>query len=348
MLREAYVAHEADWYEKTMSMLREKQFEACERRLSTYPDVSLFAPEATDADAQALLEFSFFNSEPGNGGLITLQTLRDKVLESLPVEALYLSRGENALMERLLVADGSITSDNWDEIDVAEALASRLWCSFADEGEEWTLDLAPSLREPILRAFNDPAYAAARTRLFRYDATIQGLLYIAGFLHCSQPLTFFTKDVMECTDALATDIGYRYLKASFEYVADRGREIVLMHPGLADPRRLIVSMGGQTEFTLSLSEETLSGGMNGLLPEEEPLHRRMIAALTGMMRPEWEAEEAAEDLRLLAKQGVALEEMEAVMASMICVLPTPAMKASLKGLYDCTPHWIGMTANLRH
>ncbi|MCE5342718.1 MAG: hypothetical protein LLF96_03900 [Eubacteriales bacterium] len=348
MLREAYVAHDADWYEKTMSMLREKQFEACERRLSTYPDVSLFSPDATDTDAQTMLECSFYQSEPGNEGLVTLQTLRNKVIERLPVEALYLSRGENTLMERLLIADGRITSDTWDEIDAAEALANRLWCSFTDEGEEWTLELAPSLREPMLLAFNNPGFAAARARLFRYDATIQGLLYIAGFLHCGQPLTFFTKDVMERTDALAADIGYRYLKASFEYVADRGREIVLMHPGLADPRRLMVTMGEQTEFTLSLSEETLSGGMNGLLPEEEPLHQRMLAALLGMMRPEWEAEEAAEDLRLLAKQGVALEEMEAVMASMICVLPTPAMKNALKNLYDCTPHWIGMTANLRH
>ena len=39
----------------TMSMMREKQFEACERRLFAHPGVSLFAPEATEADAQALL-----------------------------------------------------------------------------------------------------------------------------------------------------------------------------------------------------------------------------------------------------------------------------------------------------
>ena len=39
----------------TMSMMREKQFEACERRLFAHPGVGLFAPEATEADAQALL-----------------------------------------------------------------------------------------------------------------------------------------------------------------------------------------------------------------------------------------------------------------------------------------------------
>ena len=57
MLRE--VTLHADWCEMTMSMMREKQFEACERRLFAHPGVGLFAPEATEADAQALLAGSF-------------------------------------------------------------------------------------------------------------------------------------------------------------------------------------------------------------------------------------------------------------------------------------------------
>ena len=63
MLREISAAHESDWIEKTMSELREKQYKACERRLSAYPAVGLFSPLATDAQAQALLECSFYNNE---------------------------------------------------------------------------------------------------------------------------------------------------------------------------------------------------------------------------------------------------------------------------------------------
>jgi hypothetical protein len=156
------------------------------------------------------------------------------------------------------------------------------------------------------------------------------------------------KDVMERRDETARNIALRYLKATFEYIAGGGQDIVLLHPGLADPKRLIkhIDVGG--EITLSLTEDSLAGGMNGILPEEESLHARMRAALEGMTRPEWDADEVAEDLRLLAKQGVELPEMEAVMASMLCVLPTREMKSALKALYDCTPHWIGMTANLKH
>ena len=109
-------------------------------------------------------------------------------------------------MERLLVADGRIISTNWDEIDAAEALARRLWCSFSAEGEEWTLELPEALQEPLLLAFNDPMYTQAKARLFRYDATIHGLLYIAGFLHSPQPLAFFLKDVMQRDDALAHNL----------------------------------------------------------------------------------------------------------------------------------------------
>ena len=78
------------------------------------------------------------------------------------------------------------------------------------------------------------------------------------------------------------------------------------------------------------------------------LHEAMRYALDGFTRPEWEAEDAADDLRFLAKQGVSLANMAEVMGTMICVRPTLAMNTALKRLYESTPHWIGMTANLRH
>lgn len=348
MLREASATHEKDWAGKTMSELREKQYEACERRLSALPAEGLFSPRATDGQAQALLESSFYHGEPGNEGLATLEGLRRKVLKNLPQEALYLSSGESALLERLLLAGGRVESTDWDEIDAAEALARRLWCSFSAEGETWALELPGALEAPLLKAMADPQFARAKSRLFRFDATIHGLLYIAGFLHSAQPLLFFLKDVMERDDTPSQNIAYRYLKASFEYIAGPSRDIVLVHPGLADPARLTTTLGQGGEITLTLDEQTLAGGMGGILPEEEPLHERMTAALSGFTRPEWEPEEAAEDLRFLAKQGVSLSDMAEVMASMLCVLPTPAMETALRRLYESTPHWVGMTANLRH
>ena len=348
MLREATV-HAMDWCEKTMSMIREKQYEACELRLSGGSNVGLFSSQATDADAQALLEGSYYASEQtATTALATLEDLRAQVLTRLPLEAMYLSQAESELLERLLISEGRLTSSNWDAIDAAEALVSRLWCVFVDEGDNWTLELPEPLREPLLAAIHQLEKQDARTRCFRYDATLHGLLYIAGFLHSSQPVDFFLRDVIKRDDELARSIAYRYLKATFEYMDDLGGEVILLHPGLADPYRLLRRLGSQEVFALQLTQEMIAGGMNGIFPEEVPLHEAMRGALLGSLRPECDVDESAEDLRMLAKQGVPLPEMEAVMASMLCVLPNDAMRYALRRLYESTPRWLGLKASLQN
>ena len=106
MLRESSLIHEQDWSEKTLSILREKQFEACERRLSNTLQFSLFSPLATNTYAQQLFEQSYFADEVSGDRLITVEALRAKVLKLLPHEAHYLSSAENALLEQLLLAGG--------------------------------------------------------------------------------------------------------------------------------------------------------------------------------------------------------------------------------------------------
>lgn len=345
MVREATV--HVDWCDKTMSMIREKQFEACERRLSAHPSISLFSKEATDADAQALLEGSYYRQEMGQD-LVTLRELRKMVLSQLDLEVMYLSREETAILERLLIEEGEVILGDFDDIGAAEALVSRLWCSFHTRGDEWTLELPVALHERMLLAMNAPKYPENRELLFRYDAMIMGLLYIAGFLHSDQPIETFTRDVMGQTDSLAESIARRYLQSAFEYMIDPTNELILLHPGLADPYRLIASVKSEEVLSFQLSQEMMTGGMNGLFSEEEPLHEAMCGALAGFLRPEYDVSEATEDLRMLAKQGVSLSEMESVMASMLCVLPTEGMKHALEKLQQCTPHWVGLKAVLQH
>ena len=97
-------------------------------------------------------------------------------------------------------------------------------------------------------------------------------------------------------------------------------------------------------YTLELSQDVLAGGVKGILPEEEPLHEAMCAALEGNLRPDYDVGECAEDLRMLAKQGVPYGEMESVMSSMLAVMPTEYMKASLDALYRYTPRWMSLKA----
>lgn len=336
-----------DWCEMTMSMMREKQFEACERRLFAYPSVGLFSDEATEADAQHLLVGSFEDAYgTSKRSLVTLQQLRERVMFRLPLEAQYVSVGEMQLLERLLVNEGEIMLGEWDDIGAAEALVRRLWCSFSANGEEWKLLLPKPLHQPLMIAIHMPEANAARERVFRFDATIHGLLYIAGLLHSAQPIGVFVREVMKREDEIAIEVARRYLQATFEYVTDANGDLILLHPGLADPYRMFQTQPVEGIFTLELSQELIAGGMNGILPEEIQLHETLCGALRGALRPEYDLGEAAEDLRMLAKQGVSLREMEEVMASMLSVLPTEQMKSALLMLYQCTPHWMGLKTAL--
>lgn len=341
MLREG-ILHD-DWSELTMSMMREKQFEACERRLFAHPGVSLFSSEATEADAQILLTDSYEDVRGlSRQMLMTLDQLRTLVAARLPMEAKYVSASEMQLLERLLIGDGEVILGEWDDIGAAEALVKRLWCGFRAEGDNWRLILPKALHEPLLKAISDPETTVVRERLFRFDATIHGLLYIAGFLHAGQPMSVMLAEVMHSSDPLSVQVARRYLQASFEYIADANGDLILLHPGLADPYRMVGTQPVEGVFTLELSQELITGAMNGILPEEIPLHDMLCGALNGALRPEFDMAEAAQDLRMLAKQGVSLKEMEYVMSSMLSVLPTQRMKDALVNLYRYTPHWMGL------
>lgn len=341
MLREGML--HADWCDRTMSMMREKQFEACERRLFAHPGICLFSPEATELDVPLLLECSYEEKEQR---LVSLAELRARVMVRLPLEVLYTGVNEMQMLERLLINDGEMLITDWDDIGAAEALVRRLWCGFRAEGEEWKLILPKALHEPLMTAMHSPTAMRARELLFRFDATIHGLLYIAGLLHSAQPLSVFLQEVMQRSDAAALQVAKRYLQSTFEYITDAQGDLILLHPGLADPYQMFRTQPVEGIFTLELSQELIAGGMNGLLPEEVPLHEALCGALQGAMRPEFELADAAEDLRMLAKQGVPYEELEAVMASMLAVLPTEKMKTALRQLHLCTPHWMGLRTAL--
>ena len=343
-----FIVH-ADWCEMTMSMMREKQFEACERRLFAHPGVALFADEATDADAQELFANSFDNRHGASETrLITLAELRAVVLARLPLEARFIGVEERRILERLLLNDGVLCLTDWDDLGAAEALVSRLWCSFFTQGEDWYLSLPPVLQAPLITALGDKETAQAQERLFSYDATIHGLLYITGLLHAGQAMAYFTEGVMQRKDEEAQEIARRYLQASFEYITDGNGDMILLHPGLANPYQLVrqQSVGEMGAFTMT--QDMVAGGMNGILTEEVPLHEAMCAALCDALRPDYDVNETAEDLRILAKQGVSLAEMESVLSSTIAVLPRPAMLDALKRLYEETPRWLGLKAALEH
>ena len=136
----------------------------------------------------------------------------------------------------------------------------------------------------------------------------------------------------------------RYLRNTFDYCYDAHGDMLLLHPGLAEPERMISQGTVMTRTTFELDEATLLGAMDGLLPEERSLFDRMYGLLCGAVRPEITEEEAVEDLRMLAKQGVSLGEMNEVLSSLLTVSPTAAMRDGVKQIHRLTPRWGTMSA----
>ena len=329
------------WCDKTMSVLREQQLEACQERLTRCPEQGVFA-SLCDDEVQALYRFSYYAQE-SHARKISQSALQKMVLQNLPLETCYLSPREDDLVKRMLIAEGCVELSDWEEITAAEALISRLWCTLRIQDDETALlQLQPELVSPITRAMLAPHYAVIRERLFSFDATLHSLLYLSGFLHAAVPMRHYQALMKEMNLPDPGVMIVRYLRAGFDYTQTVQGDILLLHPGLADPELLLATLSTLQAPETSLTREMMLGGMNGILQEEVASCEAMRGALVGAVRPEYDPDEALEDLRMMAKQGARLSEMREVLESMLCVLPTPHMLAVLTQLHLQTVRWMGM------
>lgn len=337
-----YACHREPWCDKTMSVLQEKQLEACQERLMRCPDVNLF-DAATEEEARQLFAFSFYAHEM-HGRFPGKEKLQKKVLSFLPYEVCMLSREEDALLKRMLVQDHQVVLSQWQEISAAEALVQRLWCTLKiNEDDTATLHLHPSLAQGMMDVLLSDQYARAQQALFSFSATLHSLLYLSGFLHATVPAAHFCNSILDLVAMEHTETFIdRYLRATFDYTQTDSGEMLLLHPGLADPTHLLHGLTGLSPFGVHLTEEMMLGGMNGILPEEVASTETMRGMLVGAIRPEFDEEEALEDLRMMAKQGATLDEMKEVLESMLCVIPTPSMLSALSQLHVQTVRWMGV------
>ncbi|MBQ9263100.1 MAG: hypothetical protein IJ189_02680 [Clostridia bacterium] len=329
------------WCDKTMSVMREQQLEACQDRLSRCPGAGIFGELCQD-EVEKLFYFSFYAQEK-RAPAPTRQELCEKVLTHVSQEACFLSPREDELVKRMLMNGGQAYLSDWDEISAAEGLISRLWCALeVTEEDHAVLRLEESLFGLITQAMLSEKYARIREKIFSFDATLHSLLYLSGFLHAGVPAAHLKAQLQEDGDGNTDLYIARYLKTAFDYVQTGQGEILLLHPGLADPDHLIHTLSQLQPPETHLTREMMLGGMNGILPEEVASCEAMRGALIGAVRPEYGEDEALEDLRMMAKQGARLSEMREVLESMLCVLPTPRMIDALTQLHLQTVRWMGM------
>lgn len=337
MLRESNI-QSLTWADKTMSVLRERQLEACEGRLASLPSFGLFNG-CTDTNVETLYAISYDAQEHSVcTRLHTVKSLTAQVLARLPQECALLSAEEHMLLDRLLVLGGQCELMDWEETGAAESLVRRLWCTISRKHDRIYVHLPRELLTPLALITASSAHEELRDKLYQYEVTLQGLLYIGGLLHYHEPLQRLMSDVLKDTYACSVELAMRYLRCSFDYTYDQRGDMLLLHPGLAEPERLTGALRTASQ-TGALDEETLRGAVMGLLPGERPLFEQMFGLLQGAVRPEITEEQAVEDLLMLAKQGVSLQEMNEVLSTLVTVHPTDAMRAGVKQIYLRTPRW---------
>ena len=341
MLRQDNV-HPYHWADKTMSVLRANQLEACEKDLAGLPCRCLFDGDCTDAEAEAFYQMSWFPREDRNRtdvSLHTVEQLRNRVLHTFVQECALLSVEEHDLLVRAVLFGGRISLNDWNELIPARALVRRLWCRVEGVGENAVLVMPHQLCASALLLLAGDSHKAVRNIVEQVHDSIENTLYLLGAAQAAGPARHMASLLKDTCAAGHPELITRFLLAGYDYVYDRGGNLLLIHPGLADPEKMM----GITNT--EMNPEALSNASDSINDLESPLYERMLGLLIDVTRPEITPEDAVEDLIILAKQEVPWKDMLEVLSSLLICQPTPEMRSALKDLSDRVPRWLSLSTS---
>ena len=321
--------------DRTLSVLQSGRLEACEKEFAGLGGPGLFDPETTDLDAERLFAESYYAQEEKEPRLHRIEELRVKVLGSFPAEMCMLTEDELHLMIRMVFLGGETPLRDGEELYAAVSLIRRMWCRAVPEKGDW-LRLPRQLIAVAMLMLASDEMDKTRERKEEILDKVDNTLYLAGMLPAEmaqKDMAFQLQDTLGAVPSLCL----RLLKASFDTAVDREGRLMLVHPGLADPRSL-AEPGAQRQGGW-MDPRSLTELYDSLMDVEDPLYERMISLIRDVCRQEVNPETAVEELILLAKQGAPAEELRKVLSSRLICLPTEEMTAVLRELHDRIPGW---------
>ncbi len=340
--------HPYHWADKTMSVLRANQLEACEKDLAGLPCRCLFDADCTDTDAEAFYQMSFFPREDRNSRDITLHTveqLRVRVLSSFAPELALLSPEEHDLMVRLVLFGGKLILQDWEELIPARSMVRRLWCRTGLEDGVRTLYMPHQLCASALLLLAGDGHRKIRDIVEQVQENIDNTLYLMGMTQASGPMLHLRSLLKDTYAENRPDLIERFLCSGFDYIFDGTGRLMLIHPGLADPDAMLASMPAASGACQEMSAEALRSASDSVSDLESPLYEQMLFSIADAVRPELTPEDAVEDLIILAKQDVPFPDMREVLSSLLVSLPTAEMLKALRDLSDRIPRWIWFSSS---
>ena len=347
MLRQGNT-HPYHWADKTMSVLRANQLEACEKDLAGLPRCCLFDPDCSDEDAECFYQMSFFPREDRNRPEIMLHSveqLRVRVLSSFAPELALLSPDEHDLMVRLVLFGGKLVLQDMEELIPARSLVRRLWCRTVPEEGARVLYMPHQLCASALLLLAGDGHRKIRDIVEQVQENTDNSLYLMGMTQASGPLLHLQPLLRGTYAENRPDLIERFLCSGFDYIYDQAGRMILIHPGLADPESMLQNMPAAAGACQEMSASALRDASDSVGDLESPLYEQMLFLIADAVRPELTPEDAVEDLIILAKQDVPYQDMKEVLSSVLVSLPTPEMLKALRDLSDRIPRWIWFSSS---
>ena len=338
MLREIHLEH-LSWSDKTCTGLRDLVMDEAELGLSHMPPVDLFA-SPTEQEAAALYRRSYDALEDGPAALVpTAAQLYDRVTARLQTEFRAVSTDEYDLLWRIAMAGGSLELDDRADYPAALSLGQRLWCVIEKTERSFRLTLPQTPCRLMELAIGEPGFQNARIGMTVMEQSLEAMLYMNGVLD-AEGLLHGTVPALLRTAPYPLPILRRFLLSTFDCYLEGGGRLWLLHDGAASCGELIRQQHSP-DAMCAMPDPFLLMTLcrDGMLPSEKTESDLLTACLEGAVRPEYTSLDVSEDVRLLLKQSVPLDEVFRVLASRLQVQPTRRMTDCVRQLRKVTSLW---------
>lgn len=325
------------WGEKTIEAMQRRRFELTVASLLPLSTQRLHA--LTPIELKRRIECSWQEIEMKPMRSLQLSEIRKRVVSAIELHADCLSREEHNLVERALILGGCAQIEDMQELEAAQALSLRLWASVGIVEGKPCIELERCVMQPAAVAIARDEHERIRERFEAFSAGLSAHLYRAGAIDDRVPQQMILRDVLGGMkdEPRAKQLARRYLWASYDCM-DYADGVMLLHPALAEPRRLL-NMGKRMSRYVP-DGELKNRAYIDILPEEIPLQTTLERTITGALRDGLSAQDVARDIRFLCKQGAPFDALVQVLQSSLIVYVSEPMRYALQNMFYMTPKWI--------
>lgn len=338
MLREIHL-ETLPWESKTCTSLRDLVVDEAERQLERIPTVDLF-DNPTESDAAALYRFSYAAMEAGPGAPVpSAEELRRSILVSLQDEFRSISQDEYELLAQLAASNGVVPLVNRDCYPTALSLVQRMWCVPGRDKEGFMLMLPETLVRLMELTLTMPGFPASRAHVMGMEQALDAALYMNGVLDADLAMHLVLPAIIRGMPVPSRLIR-RFMIAAFDCCREPSGKLWLLHPGAVNCTEMIRgTREGEVSYALPDPLLLLSLCSDGVLPSEKRESDLLTASLNGAVRPEYTGPMVCEDVRVLLKQNVPMDDVMRALASRLSVRPTRRMADCVRQLRRVTCLW---------